>query len=144
MRTRLLTSPLAFAGAFVAVDVLIDHVMATAPGTYHHARPAALAVPALAMAAILWSTRSQLGAAGRLGALLTLAGAVGNAACLVIDPAGVSDYLGAQVGRYLVVVNVADLAIVAGLVLVLCSAIRIYAARLLGRGLPGRARLTRS
>jgi lipoprotein signal peptidase len=132
----------AFAGAFAAADMLIDRILADHAGTYHHARPLLLVIPAVTLAALLWATRSQLGRWGRAGALLTLAGALGNAASLVADPAGVSDYLAAQIGRYLLVGNIADLAILAGLVLVLASALRVYAVRAARR--LGIAAVTRS
>ena len=61
---------------------------------------------------------------------MCIAGAAGNAGCLLFDPAGVSDYLPVQVGDYLIVLNVADAVMLTGLVMVALSAAWIGLERL--------------
>jgi Signal peptidase (SPase) II len=123
---------LAVAG-FVIGDVVADHLIGGRPATYHHSRPYAALLAAIGLSAVAWWSRYKLAPAGRAGMGLTLAGAAGNAASLVTDPAGVSDYLGVQLGHHLLVFNVADVAMASGLALAIVSTV---AARR-SRGRPG-------
>jgi len=123
-RPPLPTLPAAIAvAAFTAADLFVDRALGDRPSTYHHVRPATLIIPALLLGIIAWLTRARLPAAGQLGIVMCIAGAAGNAVCLLLDPAGVSDYLPVQVGDYLIVLNVADAVMLTGLVVVALSAV---------------------
>jgi lipoprotein signal peptidase len=130
-RSPLPTLPVAIAvGVFAAADLVVDRLVGDQPSTYHHVRPAALVIPALVLGTIAWLTRAKLPTLGQLGIGLSIAGAAGNAACLLFDPAGVSDYLPVRVGDYLIVLNVADVVMLTGLALVVVSALQMAVDRL--------------
>ena len=113
---------MALAGAaFVAADAMADHVVSGSPGTYHHPRPAIIVVPAAAFALIAWLKRSQFSSGGRVGLTLCLLGAAANAASLMTNQSGVSDYLNIQLSHYLITFNAADVAMGVGLMLILGS-----------------------
>jgi lipoprotein signal peptidase len=133
-RSPLPTLPAAIAIAvFAAGDLVIDRMLSSEPSTFHHARPAVLVIPALALGVLAWLTRAKLPAVGQVGIVLCIAGAAGNAASLLFDPAGVSDYLRMQIGNYLVVLNVADVIMLSGLILVVVAAASMGIARLTGQ-----------
>jgi len=125
------TLPAAIAvAAFAVADLFVDRWLRDRPSTFHHVRPATLIVPALILGVIAWLTRSKLPAAGQLGIALAIAGAAGNAACLLADPAGVSDYLPVRVGEYLIVLNVADAVMLTGFAMVLLTTVWMGVERL--------------
>ena len=118
------TLPAAIAVAvFAAADLFVDRALGADPATFHHVRPATLIIPALVLGTIAWLTRSKLPTTGQLGIVLCIAGAAGNAACLLADPAGVSDYLPVRVGHYLIVLNVADAVMLTGLAMVIVTTV---------------------
>lgn len=118
---------------FIAADVVVDRLLADSPGTLHHHRPLALMLPALVLVAVLWRARNQLGGLGRLGVALCATGGVANMACSVANGQGVSDYIRLEISHYLIVINAADILIVAGLAMVLAATMASYGQRLLGR-----------
>jgi lipoprotein signal peptidase len=118
------------AGLFVAADVVVDRLVADSPGTLHHPRPLVLMVPALILVAVLWRVRDQIGSLGRLGVGMCATGGIANMACTVADPQGVSDYIRFQLSHYLILINAADILILAGLGLVLASTMASYTQRL--------------
>lgn len=125
------TLPAAIAvAAFAVADLFVDRWLRDRPSTFHHVRPAALIIPALILGVIAWMTRSKLPTSGQLGIVLAIAGAAGNAACLLVDPAGVSDYLPVRVGEYLIVLNVADAVMLTGFAMVLLTAVWMGVERL--------------
>lgn len=113
---------LALAGAaFVAADAMADHGIAGSAGTYHHPRPAIVVLPAAALALFAWLKRSQFPSLGRVGLALCLLGAAANAASLVTNRSGVSDYLNVQISHYVITFNPADVAMAAGLLVIVGS-----------------------
>jgi hypothetical protein len=121
---------LVLAGLFIAVDVVVDRMVADSPGTLHHPRPLLLMLPALLLVAVLWRARDQVGTLGRVGVAMCTTGGVANMVCTLVDGDGVSDYIRFSVSHYLIVINLADILIVAGLVLVLVSTLAAYGGRL--------------
>lgn len=121
---------LVLAGLFIAVDVVIDRMMADDPGTLHHPRPVLLMVPALLLVAVLWRARDQIGTVGRVGVIFCTTGGLANMICTVVDGDGVSDYIRFTISHYLIVINAADVLILAGLALVLVSTLAAYGGRL--------------
>ena len=118
------------AGLFIAVDVVVDRMVADSPGTLHHPRPLLVMLPALLLVAVLWRARDQVGTLGRGGVAMCTTGGVANMVCTLVDGDGVSDYIRFNVSHYLIVINLADILIVAGLVLVLVSTLAAYGGRL--------------
>ena len=104
--------------AIVAVSVAIDRAVAHDAGTYHHARPPAVVVPALLLAAYVWHSRARFPKMARAGIVLCAGGAAANIACLILDPSGVSDYIDLRIGRYLIALDTADVALISGLAIV--------------------------
>jgi lipoprotein signal peptidase len=102
----------------VAGSVAIDGAVANDAGTFHHARPPLTVVPALLLVAYVWRVRAKFSTAAQAGIVLCAGGAIANFASLVVDPAGVSDYIHVPVGGYLIVLNVADIALMSGLAIV--------------------------
>ena len=108
---------LLLAGVFIAVDVVVDLMLADSPGTLHHPRPLLLMLPALLLVAVLWRARDQVGTLGRVGVGLCTTGGVANMVCTVVDGDGIRDCIRFNLSHYLIVINLADILIVTGLVL---------------------------
>jgi lipoprotein signal peptidase len=104
--------------AIVAISVAIDRAVAHDAGTFHHARSPVVVVPALLLAAYVWHTRARFPKTAQAGIVLCAGGAAANLACLIIDPSGVSDYIDIPVGGYLIALDIADIALIAGLAVV--------------------------
>jgi lipoprotein signal peptidase len=125
------TLPAAIAvAAFAIADLFVDRWMRDRPSTFHHVRPASLIIPALVLGVVAWLTRAKLPTAGQLGIVFAISGAAGNAACLLFDPAGVSDYLPVRVGDYLIVLNIADAVMLTGFAMVFLTAVWMGVERL--------------
>ena len=105
----------------VTVCIAIDRALARDPGTYHHARSPLVIVPALLLAAYLWHARARFSKTGQVGLSLCAGGAAANLVCLLLDHAGVSDYIDLRVGHYMIVLNTADIALLSGAAIVACS-----------------------
>ena len=117
------------AGLFIAADVAVDQALADSPGTLHHPRPLLLMLPALVLVAVLWRARDQVGTLGRIGVGMCATGGIANMVCTAVDGDGVSDYIRFQISHYLIVINLADILIVAGLALVLLATLAAYGGR---------------
>jgi lipoprotein signal peptidase len=117
--------------AIVAVSVAKDRAVAHNAGTFHHARPLVVVAPGLLLAAYVWRARARFPRMAQAGIVLCASGAAANFACLILDPSGVSDYIDLRAGAYLIVLNIADIALISGLVVVTTSVVaRLLSARM--------------
>jgi hypothetical protein len=98
---------------FVAADTAIDRLLATRSDTLHHQR--SLITFLLAGFFAIYASRGTLTPLRQWGVTLAVAGTAANAACALTDPAGVSDYLYLTLGHTMIVANLADVTILAGL-----------------------------
>jgi len=114
---------------FVVADVALDAAVSDNSTTLHHPRPLPMLLPVLLLSVLLWRTSYQLGAAGRIGAAIVLAGAAANAACSVVDREGVADYIYVVHGDTALVINIADVVIVSGFLVCLGAATVIWTMR---------------
>jgi lipoprotein signal peptidase len=116
--------------AIVAVSVAIDRAVAHDAGTFHHTRPPLMVLPALFLVAYVWHVRGRCSKTAQAGIILCAGGAIANFTSLILDPSGVSDYIDVPAGSYLIVVNIADIALMSGLTIVAGSlVVRRLAAR---------------
>ena len=107
----------------VGIGIVLDRATAHSAATIHDPRPPLMAILAVALGCIGWRSRDQLTRIGQAGLLLCLAGATSNLVCLLTDPDGVSDYLHIQAHGLLLVFNLADIALIAGAIVVATSII---------------------